>query len=142
MNVHKKGRIEVADAEIDAAIARSKVYDEHMPPIAVGAAYANGAIEICFATGVELRVPAKLLQGLERASAAQLAAVEIVAGEMLHWEALDIDHYLPMLLAGVFGSRRWMREIGKRGGAARSVAKTRAARVNGRKGGRPRKVAA
>ena len=129
MNVHKKGRIEVADAEIDAAIARSKVYDEHTPPIAVDAAYASGAIEIRFATGVELRVPAKLLQGLERASAAQLAASTTI-------------YRLPMLLAGVFGSRRWMREIGKRGGAARSVAKTRAARVNGRKGGRPRKVAA
>lgn len=138
----KKGRVDVTDAEIDAAIARSKVYDEQMPPNATDAAYSNGVIAIRFETGVELRVPTKLLAGLERASAAQLTAVEIVAGEMLHWEALDVDHYLPMVLAGIFGSRRWMREIGKRGGEARTAAKVRAARKNGRKGGRPRKAAA
>lgn len=109
---------------IDAAIARSNVYNEQIPSVAVGAAEANDAIEIRFATGVELRVSAKLLKGLERASAAQLATAEIVAGEMLHWEALDIDYDLRILLADVFGSRRWMREIGKRGSAARSAVKT------------------
>jgi hypothetical protein len=41
----------------------------------------------------------------------------------------------------VFGNRRWMSEIGKRGGAARTAAKAAAARTNGRQGGRPRKGA-
>ncbi|MHB8141548.1 MAG: hypothetical protein ACYDHD_09945 [Vulcanimicrobiaceae bacterium] len=41
-----------------------------------------------------------------------------------------------------FGNRRWMSELGKIGGRSRSDAKTRAARTNGRKSGRPRKHAA
>jgi hypothetical protein len=50
-----------------------------------------------------------------------------------------VDHYIPAVLGGVVGTRRWMSEIGRRGGMVRSAAKARAARMNGRKGGRPRK---
>jgi hypothetical protein len=32
-------------------------------------------------------------------------------------EALDVDHYVPSLIEGVFGNRRWMSELGKRGEA-------------------------
>jgi len=60
----------------------------------------------------------------------------------LHWESLDIDHYIPALIDGVFGTRAWMSELGKLGGTSRSKAKQTAARKNGRKGGRPRKAAA
>ncbi len=137
-----KARVDVSGAEIDAAIARGKVYEEQHPPHAVKAAYRDGAIVVRFESGVDLVIPRNLLQGLQHASVAEIATVEVLAGEMLHWESLDVDHYIPSLLAGVFGNRRWMSEIGKRGGLVRSGAKTRAARKNGRKGGRPRKVAA
>lgn len=60
-------------------------------------------------------------------------------GYGLHWESLDADLTVPGLLAGIFGSTAWMRELGRRGGSAASEAKARAARENGRKGGRPRK---
>jgi hypothetical protein len=54
---------------------------------------------------------------------------------------LDADLWLPALLEGVFGSRRWMAaRLGARGGKAKSKAKARAARANGKLGGRPRKV--
>ncbi|MBI4520711.1 MAG: hypothetical protein HY701_07720 [Gemmatimonadetes bacterium] len=84
------------------------------------------------------------ISGFE-ASADELAEVEIVMdGEALHWERLDADLLVPELVSGVFGSRRWMREIarelGRRGGRVRSEAKAAAARRNGRKGGRPRKT--
>jgi len=50
--------------------------------------------------------------------------------------------YLPALLEGVFGSPRWMAGLlGKSGGLARTAAKVAAARKNGSKGGRPRKLA-
>ena len=73
-----------------------------------------------------------------------LAIIEITpAGLGLHWPKLDADLYLPALLQGVFGSPRWMAGLlGRSGGLARTVAKGAAARVNGRKGGRPRKIAA
>jgi hypothetical protein len=98
-------------------------------------------ITIKLATGVELAIPRKLLQGLESATAEQLAEVELWGpGSSLHWESLDVDHYIPSLIEGVFGNRRWMSEIGKKGGAQRSDAKASAARENGRKGGRPKRV--
>jgi hypothetical protein len=51
---------------------------------------------------------------------------------------LDVDHYIPALLEGVFGTKRWMSELGRRGGSKTSAAKAAAARENGRRGGRPR----
>ena len=43
---------------------------------------------------------------------------------------------------GVFGTRAWMMsELARRAGQTKSKAKAAAARANGRKGGRPRRVA-
>lgn len=86
--------------------------------------------------------PPALAQGLENASATQLAAVEIAGrGYGLHWPALDADLSVPGMLAGLFGSKAWMRKAGGKGGAVSSPAKTAAARANGLKGGRPKKAA-
>jgi hypothetical protein len=135
-----KPRIVTTDAEIDAAIAQAKLYDQYRPK-AVAATYRanDDTIAITLATGVAIVVPRKLLQGLENATPAQLAEMEIVDAQSgLHWKSLDVDHYIPSLIEGVFGNRRWMSAIGKKGGARRSDAKTAAARENGRKGGRPK----
>jgi hypothetical protein len=92
---------------------------------------------------VQLFIPRKLLQGLESAKVSDLRRLEItLQGSALRWPTLDIDHYVPGLMEGVFGNRRWMSTIGRKGGAVRSAAKAKAARKNGRKGGRPRKNAA
>ena len=64
-------------------------------------------------------------------------------GFNLHWPALDVDLYVPALIAGIFGTRAWMAsELARVAGRAKSPAKTAAARRNGAKGGRPRKTAA
>lgn len=139
-----KARVDVNDAEIDAAIARGRVYDQYAPR-AVDATYReeDDRIVIALSTGVQLAIPRELLQGLKRAAAADVAHITILGpGSTLFWKRLDVAHGLESLLRGVFGNRRWMSAIGKRGGSVRSDAKTRAARKNGRKGGRPRKVAA
>jgi hypothetical protein len=139
-----KHPIVTTDAEIDAAIERAKIYDLYRPK-ALDAAYRpkDDVIVIKFLSGVELTVPRRLLQGLENATQAQLAEVEVDNGQSgLHWESIDVDHYVPTILEGIFGSRKWMTQLGKMGGASRSKAKQTAARQNGRKGGRPRKRAA
>lgn len=94
-------------------------------------------------SGLELAFPPRLAQGLEHATPAELAVIQISPlGDGLHWPALDADLYVPALLQGVFGSKSWMaRQLGVGGGRSRSVAKVEAARANGRKGGRPRKLA-
>jgi hypothetical protein len=92
-------------------------------------------------TGVQVAFPARLAQALAGAAPDDLAEIGS-AGLGLHWPKLDADLYVPALLQGVFGSKSWMaRQLGASGGSARSAAKTRSSRENGRKGGRPRKVA-
>ena len=75
--------------------------------------------------------------GLETASQDQIAAFELLPnGYGLHWEDLDLDLSVPGLLAGLFGSSAYMAH---RAGQARSETKAAAARVNGARGGQPRK---
>ncbi len=113
---------------------------------AVAARYDRPTARIVVAlnTGVEIAFPPRLAEGLSEADADNLADIEIsAAGLGLHWPRLDADLYVPALLQGVFGSKRWMAaQLGAAGGQARSPAKADAARENGRKGGRPRKIAA
>jgi hypothetical protein len=135
-----RARVVPTDAEIDAAIAHGKVYEKYRPK-AVAASYQkkNDALEIVLATGVKLTIPRKLLQGLEKASLRDVGRVTIEDhGSSLHWETLDVDHYVPGLIDGVFGTRKWMAAIGAAGGAVSTPAKREAARKNGSKGGRPR----
>ncbi|WP_126536196.1 DUF2442 domain-containing protein [Aerosticca soli] len=94
-------------------------------------------------TGVQISFPSRLIQGLADAAPEDLACIEITpAGLGLHWPKLDADLYVPGLLAGQLGSKRWMAaQLGAAGGSVRSPAKASSSRENGRKGGRPRKMA-
>ncbi|TAM74767.1 DUF2442 domain-containing protein [bacterium] len=91
--------------------------------------------------GVTVAIPRALLQGLAGADPALVSQVEVTrSGEGLHWEALDVDFSVPSLLVGIFGTRSWMSKLGQEGGLVSSAAKAAAAKRNGLKGGRPRKV--
>jgi hypothetical protein len=81
-------------------------------------------------------------QGLEHAKPSQLEPIKISpSGFGIHFPKLDADIYLPGLLEGFLGSKRWMAaQLGQAGGKARSPAKRAAARANGRLGGRPKKA--
>ena len=80
-------------------------------------------------------------QGLEHAKPSELEEIEISpSGFGLHFPRLDADLYVPGLLEGLLGSRKWMAaRLGGVGGSSRSQAKKAASRANGRLGGRPRK---
>jgi hypothetical protein len=89
--------------------------------------------------GTTFAFPPHLAQGLEAATEDQLVEVEVLgAGYGLRWESLDVDLSVPGLLAGIFGTSKWM---AANAGRTKSIAKAAAARANGAKGGRPRKVA-
>jgi hypothetical protein len=113
-----------------------------LEPRAVKARYdaRKARLVVELANGVILLLPPALLQGLERATSHELAAVELSPlGTGLHWEALDVDLSVAGLAAGVFGSRAWMSELARRAGSVKSRRKAASSRANGLKGGRPRK---
>ena len=88
--------------------------------------------------------PAKHVQGLEQATLEELADIELLGdGYALHWPRVNADIRIESALAGVFGSKKWMMRLAaKEAGERKSERKASAARTNGAKGGRPRKLAA
>ncbi|MEB3196454.1 MAG: DUF2442 domain-containing protein [Candidatus Sericytochromatia bacterium] len=99
-------------------------------------------IEIELTDGRLYAFPAHWGQGLVDASAEDLADIEVLPeGFALHWPRLNASLAVAPLLEGHYGSRSWTAQLmGQVGGRARSEAKAAAARLNGRKGGRPRKA--
>jgi hypothetical protein len=84
-----------------------------------------------------------MAQGLAGAKKSALKVIVVSpTGNGLQWPELDADLTVPGLLAGMFGSKMWMRELASRGGKSISAKKAAAARANGAKGGRPRLKAA
>jgi hypothetical protein len=100
-------------------------------------------IIVSLSTGLELMFSPEQAEGLEHATASELSEIEVSpSGFGIHFPRLDADLYLPSLLEGMLGSKKWMAAtMGKAGGAASTAAKTAAARRNGQLGGRPKKVA-
>ncbi len=82
-------------------------------------------------------------EGLEQATPSQLEEVEISpSGFGIHFPRLDADLYVPGLLEGFLGSKKWMASrLGQLGGQSRSRAKKASSRANGKLGGRPKKAA-
>lgn len=100
---------------------------------------ASGRIIVEFTNDTAFLFPARRLQGLENASDAEIAEVELLGETGLHWETLDVDFRISGLMAGIFGNAGFM-EAARRGGQSKSAAKIAASRENGKKGGRPRSV--
>ena len=112
-------------------------------PVAILAKYDRGRIVVALNSGLEISFFPDGVQGLEGAEASQLEEIKISpSGLGIYFPKLDVDLYIPALLEGVFGSRKWTAaRLGSAGGVSRSMAKLEAARINGRLGGRPKKKA-
>jgi hypothetical protein len=136
--------VELSKEEFEAAKARGEVLMRG--PRAESAHYDAGRnrIIVRLTTGVELGFAPRDVEGLRHASADDLKLIEVEAfGLGIHFPKLDADLYVPALLQGMFGSKRWMAaQLGAAGGRARSAAKAAASRENGKRGGRPRRSTA
>jgi hypothetical protein len=132
--------VDITDEEIEAARERGRIADA-TEPRAKSASYdaATSRLIIELKNGSTFIIPVHLIQGLAEATYAERAEIELWGdGFALRWEALDLDFTVPGLVAGIFGTRKYMSSLA---GRATSPAKAAAARANGAKGGRPRKVA-
>jgi len=131
---------EISDEQISDALRRG-AQALAKEPRAKSARYdkVSRRISVELTNGCAFVFPPDAAQGLENATPSQLAQIEILGkGSGLHWEELDVDLSVPGLLAGVFGTKSW---LARRAGQTRSPAKSAAARINGKSGGRPKKKA-
>ena len=138
-----KHQVVTTDLEIEDALQCAKLHEhdpvaqnvEHVPAL--------NLLIVGLSNRRRLVLPVEDLQGLEHATHEQLVNYELIGrGTGISFPALDADFYVPALIEGVYGTRRWMAELGKKGGVARTEAKRQAARRNGAKGGRPKKAVA
>ncbi|MGD0793042.1 MAG: DUF2442 domain-containing protein [Terriglobales bacterium] len=113
-------------------------------PRAVSAHYdrKSGHIVIELSSRLILSFSPHDAQGLQNAKPSQLDEIEVTpSGFGIHFPKLDADLYVPGLMEGFLGSKKWMASrLGQLGGQSRSRAKRAASKANGRLGGRPRKA--
>lgn len=124
--------------EIAAGRARGQERAEREPR-ALFVAYdaARDRIVLELDTGFALAIPRKELEGLADATPEQLAGVQILGpGVAIAWDDPDVGFTVDGLWNQLYGTKRWMSELGRR----TSERKAAAARANGAKGGRPKKI--
>jgi hypothetical protein len=115
-----QGRDLTTEADIEAALERARLDPEPDPPFAICAEYDTrlDLVILHLDNGHRLVIPRENLQGLENATEAQRSQIEIFGGYDVAWPQLDLDHYLPALLKGIYGSDKWMQSLERRSFAA------------------------
>ena len=144
------GQFVLTEAEITRQITEATRRGEEellTEPLATSARFdrRSRCVVIELNKGSTLCVPVDLLQGLTGASLKDLARIEIPnPGCEIEWPALDQQFTIQGLLAGRFGTRRWMEDLARSGQLTRPKLspKTTANRPTERKGRRIRKTTA
>jgi hypothetical protein len=91
-------------------------------------------------TGYRLVLPVEQIEDISGATHEQLSNYKLIGPRTgIEFPAIDAALALDALLAGWYGTKKWMTAMGRKGGLAKTVAKKRASRANGKLGGRPKK---
>jgi hypothetical protein len=109
--------VDITDEEIAAAEERGRIADD-LEPRATAVHYdrTTGLIVLQLKHAAVFSVPARLLQGLEAATDDEISEVGIIGrGYGLEWEKLDLHHAVPALVAGHYGTSRYMAGLLARG---------------------------
>jgi hypothetical protein len=134
--------MKISNEALETANRRATAKKE-TSPVAISVHYDPhiSRVVIALDTGIELAFSPHDAQGLENAHPEDLIDAKITpSGLGVYFPHLDTDLYLPALLEGFLGSKRWIAaEMGKKGGKVLSEKKAIAARQNGKLGGRPKK---
>lgn len=135
----------ITDKDIERANRRGQARKAKYPAaVAVRYDDATNKVVVSLANGVDISFPPNAAQGLDEATPSQLRDVEVTgAGTGIFFPELDADLYVPGLIEGVMGTRKWIAaRLGAAGGAVRTPEKSAASRANGKLGGRPKKASA
>jgi hypothetical protein len=133
------------EAQVEAQIKAARRRERHaakVEPRVVGVSYEAAArrVVVEFGNGCVLGFPVSMVPGTEDAPASVLANVSVEpGGEAIRWDEIDADTDVNGLMLKAFNIKEW---AARYLGSATSEAKARAARENGKKGGRPRGKAA
>ncbi len=134
----KAGRWVYTEREIekmlDEATVRGRLASK-VEPQAKSAHYdrATSRVVVELKNGATFIFPCELAQGLSGASVDDLALVELgPRGASLHWEKLDVDFSIVGLMSGVFGNKRWMTKLERKGGGGKGKLMMSAARRGAR----------
>ena len=109
----ESARMVTTDAEIDAAIRQARIFEKYDNRV-VRATYSERTDRFLLhlENGVSHSIPRWLLQGLSEAEPSALSKIELLGrGTGLYWPALDVAHLVSGLLAGVYGSAKWMKHL-------------------------------
>lgn len=91
---------DVSDTELAEAKARWRAERSGRPiPVAVRYDSKSGRIVVDFENGAAFMVPSRALEGLQEATEAELAEVELLGETGLHWETLDVDYTISGLMS-------------------------------------------
>lgn len=137
----------LTDAELDAQIEEARLRAderEHAIPRALAARFdvQTERLIIELKSGAVVMLPRSFILELKEASPKAISKVELSpSGEGLHWDELDVHVSVPGLMLELVGSQAMNSAVASRAGRASTEAKVRAARENGKKGGRPKKRA-
>jgi hypothetical protein len=102
----------------------------------------NDVLELTLRRGIVVRLPRKQIRELANARPSDVAAVEVQpGGDGISFRPIDVDISVPGLLADELGSL-FATAMARKARGKSSPQKAAASRKNGRKGGRPKKLAA
>jgi hypothetical protein len=141
-NVMEKSKEAVditTDQELEAAVERAREHDND--PLAKTMKYIadHDLVIIGLNDGRRLILPIEDLPELKGLTRKQFENWELLGGGIaINFPDIDVALPIDGILDGTYGRRRWMSEMGVKGGQVKTKAKAEAARLNGAKGGRPR----